>query len=168
MNEWCPHVTKQTSYLSKSLIPLKRSDFLSVDASSFLSPAQELGTVPWAPVSQSAPFDSSVIAPDTLRWSIVTSKGRVTVFLICSLILFFCSPWCSNPNTPVASQRTTALTRCDHIHDMQGLFCVLSCFLFFVYHGHILMLLVQVTNPCLPFKNHIIQYFQETSLTPWI
>ena len=51
---------------------------------------------------------------------------------LCSLILFFCSPWCSNPNTPVASQRTTALIWCDHIHDMQGLFCVLSGSLRFV------------------------------------
>ena len=37
-------------------------EFLSVDSLSSPQTAQELQTVPWAPVSQSAPFDSSVTA----------------------------------------------------------------------------------------------------------
>lgn len=133
MNERCPHVTEQTSYLSKSLIPLKRSwvPFCRHFEFSFhphKSCKPFLG-LQWANL---LPLTAQSQPLDTLRWSLITSKGSVAVFLISvASFLSFCSPWCSNPNIPVVSQCTTALMWYDHIHDMQMLFYILSCFLFF-------------------------------------
>lgn len=67
----------------------------------------------------------------------------------------------------VEAQCTTALLWYGHIHDTQVLLMVrhVSCVLFVLIMGISGYALVQVTSSCLSLKNHIIQYFQETSLT---
>lgn len=127
------HMLQSKHPIFQSLIPLKRSwvPFCRRFEFSF-HPHKSCKPVLGLQWANLLPLTAQSRPLDTLRWSLITSKGSVAVFLISvASFLFFCSPWCSNPNIPIVSQCTTALMWYDHIHDMQMLFYVSSCFLFF-------------------------------------
>lgn len=162
MNEWCPHVTEQTSYLSKSLIPLKRSwvpfcrqfEFSSnrtrvanrsLSSSEPICSLWQLSHSPWILLDDPSLLQREV-SPCFSFYSLIPVLLFTLVFKpqhTCSFPMHHCTdviwpyPWYA---------------------DAVLYFVMFPVFCLF-YHGYIPMLLVQVTSSCLLFKNHIIQYF---------